>query len=95
MTTAVRCRTHVGQSLRRKGDPRLTTGRATYVDDLALPGMLHAAVVRSREAHANIVSIDASAALARPGIKAVYTGNDMSDLLAPLPMAGRRPASRS
>jgi carbon-monoxide dehydrogenase large subunit len=47
--------------------------------------------VRSREAHANIVSIDTSAALARPGIKAVYTGNDMSDLLAPLPMAWAPP----
>jgi carbon-monoxide dehydrogenase large subunit len=87
MTTAVPSTKHVGQSLRRKEDPRLITGRATFVDDLALPGMLHAAVVRSREAHANIVSIDTSAALARPGIKAVYTGNDMSDLLAPLPMA--------
>ncbi|MEA2155879.1 MAG: aerobic carbon-monoxide dehydrogenase large subunit, partial [Solirubrobacteraceae bacterium] len=51
----------VGQSLRRKEDPRLITGRATYVDDLVLPGMLHAAVVRSPEAHANIVSIDTSA----------------------------------
>ncbi len=91
MTTAVPSTKHVGQSLRRKEDPRLITGRATYVDDLALPGMLHAAVVRSHEAHANIVSIDTSAALARPGIKAVYTGNDMSDLLAPLPMAWAPP----
>jgi carbon-monoxide dehydrogenase large subunit len=91
MTTAVPSAKHVGQSLRRKEDPRLITGRATFVDDLALPGMLHAAVVRSVEAHANIVSIDTSAALARPGIKAVYTGNDMSDLLAPLPMAWAPP----
>ncbi|MDX6679515.1 MAG: aerobic carbon-monoxide dehydrogenase large subunit, partial [Solirubrobacteraceae bacterium] len=78
---------HVGQSLRRKEDPRLITGRATYVDDIALPGMLWAAIVRSPEAHANVVSIDTSAALALPGIKAVYTGEDLSDLLAPLPMA--------
>ncbi|MEA2190441.1 MAG: aerobic carbon-monoxide dehydrogenase large subunit, partial [Solirubrobacteraceae bacterium] len=78
---------HVGQSIRRKEDPRLITGRAKYVDDLVLPQMLHMAVVRSPEAHANIVSIDASAALAMPGVKAVYTGEDMSDLLAPLPMA--------
>jgi carbon-monoxide dehydrogenase large subunit len=91
MTTVVPSAKHVGQSLRRKEDPRLITGRATYVDDIALPGMLHAAVVRSHEAHANIVSIDTSAALARPGIKAVYTGNDMSDLLAPLPMAWAPP----
>ncbi|MDP8968599.1 MAG: xanthine dehydrogenase family protein molybdopterin-binding subunit, partial [Actinomycetota bacterium] len=81
----------VGQSLRRKEDPRLITGRATYIDDIALPGMLHMAVVRSTEAHARIVSIDTSAALDRPGIKAVYTGEDMSDLLAPLPMAWAPP----
>ncbi|HEV2777513.1 MAG TPA: molybdopterin cofactor-binding domain-containing protein [Solirubrobacteraceae bacterium] len=82
---------HVGQSLRRKEDPRLITGRATYVDDLALPGMLHASVVRSPEAHAKILSIDASRALARPGVKAVFTGEDMSDLAAPLPMAWAPP----
>ena len=82
---------HVGQSLRRKEDPRLITGRATYVDDLALPGMLHLAVVRSPEAQARILSIDTSAALARPGVKAVFTGEDMSDLLAPLPMAWAPP----
>ena len=57
---------HVGQSLRRKEDPRLITGRATYVDDIALPGMLHAAIVRSTEAHANVVSIDTSAAARIP-----------------------------
>ncbi|HTN23057.1 MAG TPA: molybdopterin cofactor-binding domain-containing protein [Solirubrobacteraceae bacterium] len=77
----------VGQSLRRKEDPRLITGRATYVDDITLPGQLWAAIVRSPEAHANVVSIDTSAALAIPGIRAVYTGEDLSDLLAPLPMA--------
>ena len=82
---------HVGQSLRRKEDPRLITGRATYIDDLALPGMLHAAVVRSPEAHAKVLSIDGSRALARPGVKAVFTGEDMSDLLAPLPMAWAPP----
>ena len=82
---------HVGQSLRRKEDPRLITGRATYVDDLALPGMLHLAVVRSPEAHAKVLSIDASRALARPGVKAVFTGEDMDDLLAPLPMAWAPP----
>jgi aerobic carbon-monoxide dehydrogenase large subunit len=82
---------HVGQSIRRKEDPRLITGRATYVDDFVVHGMLHMAVVRSPEAHAKIISIDASEALARPGVKAVYTGEDMSDLLAPLPMAWAPP----
>jgi carbon-monoxide dehydrogenase large subunit len=81
----------VGQSLRRKEDPRLITGRASYVDDIVLPAMLYAAIVRSTEAHANIVSIDGSAALGRPGVKGFYTGEDMSDLLAPLPMAWAPP----
>ncbi|CAN5622403.1 molybdopterin-dependent oxidoreductase [soil metagenome] len=81
----------VGQSLRRKEDPPLITGRAQYVDDISLPGMLWVAVVRSPEAHAKVVSIDGSAALAREDIHAVYSGEDMSDLLAPLPMAWAPP----
>ncbi len=78
---------HVGRSLRRKEDPRLITGRARYVDDISLPGTLWAAFVRSPEAHAKITSIDTSAAKARPGIHAVYTGEDMTDLTGPLPLA--------
>jgi carbon-monoxide dehydrogenase large subunit len=78
---------HVGQSLRRKEDPRLITGRARYVDDISLPGTLWAALVRSPEAHAKIVSIDVGAARERPGIHAIFTGDDMADLEAPLPMA--------
>ena len=82
---------HVGRAMRRKEDPRLITGRARYVDDISLPGTLWAAVVRSPEAHAKIVSIDGSAALARPGIHAVFTGEDMTDLGGPLPMAWAPP----
>jgi carbon-monoxide dehydrogenase large subunit len=82
---------HVGRSLRRKEDPRLIRGRAQYVDDIALHGMLHVAIVRSPEAHARIVSIDAAAAMSHPGVRAVYTGEDMADLLAPLPMAWAPP----
>jgi aerobic carbon-monoxide dehydrogenase large subunit len=78
---------HVGRELRRKEDPRLITGQARYVDDIALPGMLWAALVRSPEAHAKVVSIDTTAAAARPGVHAVFTGADMSDLGGPLPMA--------
>ena len=77
---------HVGRRLVRKEDPRLITGRATYVDDIVLPGMLFAAIVRSPEAHAHILSIDTEAAKARPGVEAVYTGEDMADLAAPCPM---------
>jgi 4-hydroxybenzoyl-CoA reductase alpha subunit len=53
------------------------TGRAVYADDLALPRMLHAKLLRSIHAHARIVSIDASAALAMPGVHAVITGRDL------------------
>ena len=77
---------HVGQSLRRKEDPRLITGRASYVEDINLTGQLWGAWVRSPEAHAKIVSIDTSAAKARDGIHAVFTNEDL-DMEAGLPMA--------
>jgi aerobic carbon-monoxide dehydrogenase large subunit len=76
----------VGRSMRRKEDPRLITGRASYVEDIVVPGMVHAAFVRSEEAHARIVSIDTSAVLSRPGVLAVFTGEDI-DLESGLPMA--------
>ena len=82
---------HVGRAMRRKEDPRLITGRARYVDDISLPGTLWAAIVRSPEAHAKIVSIDGSAAAARAGVHAVFTGEDMADLSGPLPMAWAPP----
>jgi carbon-monoxide dehydrogenase large subunit len=78
---------HVGQALRRKEDPRLITGRARYVDDITLPGVLYVAFVRSPEAHAKISSIDTSVAKERPGVQAVFTGEDMADLGGPLPLA--------
>lgn len=76
----------VGRSLRRKEDPRLITGRGTYVDDMVLPGMLYAAVVRSPEAHARITSIDTTAAREHPTVEAVYTGEDLAEMAAPCPM---------
>jgi aerobic carbon-monoxide dehydrogenase large subunit len=76
----------VGRRMRRVEDPPLIQGRGNYVDDIVLPGMLHAAFVRSPEAHARIVSIDASAALARPDVVAVYTGKDVN-LESGLPLA--------
>jgi carbon-monoxide dehydrogenase large subunit len=66
-----------GASVRRREDPRLITGRATYTDDLTLPGMLHAAILRSPHAHARIRSIDVAAARALPGVEAVFTGADL------------------
>src|ERR1700761_7888197 len=82
---------NVGRALRRKEDPALITGQGRYVDDIALPAMLWASFVRSPEAHAKVLSIDASAAVARPGIHAVFTGEDMSDIGGPLPMAWAPP----
>jgi len=76
----------VGRAMKRKEDPRLITGRASYTDDIVLPGLLHAAIVRSPEAHARIVSIDTTAAKERPGVHAVLTAADL-ELAAGLPMA--------
>jgi carbon-monoxide dehydrogenase large subunit len=82
---------NVGRAMRRKEDPALITGKGRYVDDIALPAMLWASFVRSPEAHAKIVSIDTSAAAQRPGIQAVFTGEDMADIAGPLPMAWAPP----
>jgi carbon-monoxide dehydrogenase large subunit len=66
-----------GHSVKRKEDPRFLRGRGNYVDDITLPGMLHMDIVRSPYAHAKILNIDASAALATPGVLAVITGKDL------------------
>ena len=66
--------------LKRKEDPRFIRGQGNYVDDVQLPGMLHGAVLRSPLAHARIVSIDASAALQHPKVRAVITGKDLEGL---------------
>ena len=75
----------VGQSLRRKEDPRMITGRGRYVDDMVVAGMLYMAVVRSPEAHAKVVSIDASGAKELPGVYGVWSADDL-DLAGPIPM---------
>src|SRR5262249_15541707 len=67
-------------------DPRLLTGRGRFFDDLKLADQLHAAIVRSPHAHADIRSIDTRAALQLPGVHAVLTGEDYrSDGLGSLP----------
>jgi aerobic carbon-monoxide dehydrogenase large subunit len=68
----------IGASVRRKEDQRYITGNGRYTDDLARPGQAHAYFLRSPHAHANIRSIDASAALAMPGVLAVLTGDDLA-----------------
>lgn len=66
----------IGQGVPRSEDPRLLKGGGRYVDDVRLPRMAHGVVLRSPHAHANIGSIDTSAALAAPGVLAVLTGDD-------------------
>src|SRR5205823_4956340 len=66
-----------GASIKRREDPRLITGKGTFVDDLRIPGTTTAAFVRSPHAHARIVRIDATAATKIKGVLAVYTGKDL------------------
>src|SRR5207344_2220177 len=67
----------MGHSVKRKEDPRFIRGKGEYIDDLVLPGMLWLDIVRSPYAHARIKGIDASEALAIPGLLAVITGADL------------------
>ena len=78
----------VGARIKRREDPRLITGAATYVDDIKLYDMQYLALLRSVYAHAKIVRLNASKALAGPGVAAVLTGEDVRRASAPLPTAG-------
>ncbi len=75
-----------GERVTRNEDRRLLTGKALFVDDVALPEMLHVAFVRSPFAHARLRSIDVSAALDRPGVVAVYDASDLGDYWRPGPL---------
>ena len=66
--------------IQRKEDPRFIRGKGHYVDDIVLPGMLHGAILRSPMAHARLVSIDTTEALAHPKVHAVITGKDLEGL---------------
>ncbi len=70
----------IGQRLPRREDARLLVGRGTFVDDVVVPGMMHAAFHRSTIAHGDIRSIDAEAALAVPGVYAVITAKDLEPM---------------
>src|SRR5215472_5227475 len=70
----------VGRAIRRLEDRRLLMGRGTYAADFRLPGMLHAAVLRSPHAHARFSAIRADAALDLPGVLAVLTAGDLGDI---------------
>lgn len=75
MTTTTRI---LGKAIRRREDPALVTGRGKYTDDLRLPNMVYAAILRSPYAHARITSIDTSKAKALDGVVAVFTGEDVA-----------------
>ncbi len=82
---------YVGRAMKRVEDPRLVKGIATYTDDLRLPGLLHAAILRSPHAHARITRIDATAARALPGVVAVLTGADVNAHCGLVPCAAAIP----
>jgi carbon-monoxide dehydrogenase large subunit len=82
----------VGQRVKRREDPRLIQGRATYVDDVKIAGMLHIAFKRSDIAHGRIRSLDTTAAEAMEGVEAVFTGAQVAEFLAPMPIGTPFPA---
>src|SRR6266581_5177369 len=75
-----------GAPVQRTEDPRLLRGKGNYVDDIDLPDMLHAAVLRSPHARARIVNIDSSAARELPGVHLVLTAGDLGEVLEPSPL---------
>jgi aerobic carbon-monoxide dehydrogenase large subunit len=82
---------YFGASVRRKEDPRYLRGEGRYVDDIKLPGMLHAAFVRSPYAHARITGIRTEAARRLPGVAHVFTFADLERWMKPLPLFGAIP----
>ena len=82
-----------GSGIRRREDPRLITGSAIYTDDLTLPRMVYAAMLRSPHAHARIKKVDTSKAKAAKGVLAVFTGGDTEGALKPMPCAWLIPNS--
>src|SRR6201999_542240 len=83
--TQIAAQRYTGTSVKRSEDPRILAGAGGYVEDIKLPGMLHAAFVRSPLAHGRLLSVDASAALELPGVVAVLTGADLEAMTVPGP----------
>jgi len=81
----------LGTPIKRREDPRLITGQATYVDDIKLLDMLHMAVLRSPYGHARILGINKEAALQHPGVIAVYTAQDLKNVVGNVPVAAPLP----
>jgi carbon-monoxide dehydrogenase large subunit len=78
--------TYIGAPIRRREDFRLLTGRATFTDDIKLPQMLHAALLRSPHAHARITAIESRKVQAMSGVAAVFTFQDIASMAQPIPM---------
>jgi aerobic carbon-monoxide dehydrogenase large subunit len=91
--TITKTETLVGKRIRRREDPRLITGTATYLDDIKAPGMHHACIVRSPHAAAKIKSIAIDEARKLPGVVAIFTGADIAKL-GPVPCAASLPGLR-
>lgn len=84
----------VGQEFKRTEDARLLTGEGHFIDDLEpVPNIAHAAILRSTEAHARIVSVDATAAIGAPGVLGIITGEDVGRLSKPFPLAVDAPVT--
>ncbi|WP_338470517.1 molybdopterin cofactor-binding domain-containing protein [Niallia sp. XMNu-256] len=81
----------VGTPVKRKEDPRLLTGNGRFADDIQLPGMLYATVIRSPHAHAKIKNILIDDALRLEGVVAIYTGKDLEGKIGPIPTTWRVP----
>src|SRR6202158_4993737 len=92
-TTITKTETLVGKRIRRREDPRLITGTATYVDDIQMPGMHHACIVRSPHGAAKIKSINTKPASDLPGVVAVFTGKD-TEKVGPVPCGASLPGLR-
>jgi carbon-monoxide dehydrogenase large subunit len=86
---------YIGRAMKRVEDPRLIKGIATYVDDLKIPGMLHAEFVRSPHANAKIKSIKTDAAKKLPGVVGIFTGADVNDKVGIIPCASPLPGGKS
>ncbi|MEV1133991.1 xanthine dehydrogenase family protein molybdopterin-binding subunit [Rhodococcus coprophilus] len=86
-TAEPRTESELGRARRRKEDEHLITGRTRWTDNIVLPGMLHAAILRSPFAHARITHLDVDEAKKQPGVVAVYTGADLAEEQGSLPCA--------
>ncbi len=84
----------VGARIKRREDPNLIRGLGQYVDDVKLPDMLHAVILRSPYAHAKITRIDTDAARRHPGVVAVFTGAELRDQIGTIPTTADNPTLR-